>query len=93
MHAQKLRLSEGKQNISKSTKGGTVLTYNGFQYILKRTKLDGKKYWRCRFVNKCCCNAIVISKVIDIVEEANNHSRVGDKLQNQTNIIVLSACT
>ena len=32
-------------NISKSTKGGNVLTYNGFQYILKRTKLDGTKYW------------------------------------------------
>ena len=76
-------------NISKSTKGGNVLTYNGFQYILKRTKLDGRKYWRCRLVYKCRCNAIVISKADDIVEEANNHSHVADELQNQTNIVLI----
>ena len=75
-------------NISKSTKGGNVLTYNGFQYILKRTELDGTKYWRCRLLNKCRCNAIVKSKYDDILEETNNHSHVGDEIQNRTNIML-----
>ena len=69
--------------ISKSGRGGDVLIYGGYEYVVKRKNVDGKVNWRCRMVNKSKCRSTMTTNGDCVVTHPTAHSHDGHPLGSE----------
>ena len=73
---------------SKSVRGGTVLRYEGHEYLFKIMNREGKKSWRCRQYYKNKCPSVMTTQGNYVVSAPGVHCHSGDSIQIQANAVL-----
>jgi hypothetical protein len=74
--------------ITKSKRGGNVLTLNGHEYIFHKNFKNGSILWRCRKYVTYKCSATITTRNEQIETQPRDHLHSGDKLNIQRNQVL-----
>ncbi len=85
-----LTFIEAAMEFSTTQKGKTLLKHAGYEYLHKRSNMDGSEVWRCIVHKQARCPAILKSSGNQIIREPNRHTHQTDLARSKARGVVRS---
>ncbi len=85
-----LTFIEAAMEFSTTQKGKTLLKHAGYEYLHKRSNMDGSEVWRCIVHKQARCPAILKNSGNQIIREPNRHTHQTDLARSKARRVVRS---